>query len=90
MSDVKQNDACPHGHARRRKCGICDREDDQAQIEALAAENARLREVISAEGKEQGRLYDAQYDGPEYQAACLAARDRLTAAIRPTVQPPDV
>ena len=33
---------CPHGHARRSKCDICDREDDHAEIARLAARCAEL------------------------------------------------
>jgi hypothetical protein len=53
---------CPHGHTRRRKCDICDREDDQKEIEKLRRlcytaadfiqDNAALREeLVAASGE---------------------------------------
>jgi hypothetical protein len=37
---------CTHGHQLRRKCGICDREDDQREIADLRRERDALKTAL--------------------------------------------
>lgn len=56
MEIDRLKDTCPHGHTRRRKCSVCDREDDLAKIVRL--QTALTQIFIGAAEACDGLTYD--------------------------------